>query len=293
MTHATDPPAFAGHDASLVFDIGMHRGEDTAFYLSRGFRVVGAEANTALVRGLEDRFRAEIRAGRVVVLPVAIGPRAGRMRFAVASGATVFSTGDPGFRELAQRHGVEFESVDVEMTTIGDVIAEYGTPYFMKVDIEGMDRAVVASMVDLPTRPPLLSIESAITGPDAGAGTALAEVRMLQRLGYRRFKLVDQRRLVRLAGTELQTEGTPVTYWPEEGGTSGPFGDEAPGHWRPAGAVVPGMMLRAARHTAVSRRGRWAATRWGARITEPARRAVKRVAPAVHANRWYDLHARA
>lgn len=30
-----------------IFDIGMHRGEGTRFYLAKGFRVVAVEANRA------------------------------------------------------------------------------------------------------------------------------------------------------------------------------------------------------------------------------------------------------
>jgi hypothetical protein len=32
----------------LVFDIGCHRGEDSDFYLQKGFRIVAVEANPAL-----------------------------------------------------------------------------------------------------------------------------------------------------------------------------------------------------------------------------------------------------
>ena len=33
---------------SIIFDIGMHCGEDTDFYLKKGFTVVGVEANPEL-----------------------------------------------------------------------------------------------------------------------------------------------------------------------------------------------------------------------------------------------------
>jgi FkbM family methyltransferase len=291
MAHPTSTTRLSsGHDPGLVFDIGMYRGEDTAFYLSRGYRVVGAEANADLVEVLHRRFRAEVRSGRVTILPVAIGPVRARARFAVSAGRQQFSTADPAFVAAARRHGVDFASVEVDMITIADVIDEYGIPYFMKVDIEGMDRAVVESMADLPTVPPLLSMESAATSPSATLDTVLGEVALLRRLGYRRFKLVDQRRVSGLAGRALRTEGLPVIY-DHEDEASGPFGDEAPGRWHPAATIIPRMLYRMARHDVLSVRGRLAGTVWGARITGPARRTVKRIAPHVHAHRWYDLHA--
>ena len=33
------------YDPELIMDVGMHRGEDAAYYLAKGFRVVGFEAD--------------------------------------------------------------------------------------------------------------------------------------------------------------------------------------------------------------------------------------------------------
>ena len=37
----------------LIFDIGMHKGEDAEFYLRKGFRVVAFEADADLVQALQ------------------------------------------------------------------------------------------------------------------------------------------------------------------------------------------------------------------------------------------------
>ena len=37
----------------LIYDIGQHTGEDTAFYLGKGFRVVAVEANPTLAEATE------------------------------------------------------------------------------------------------------------------------------------------------------------------------------------------------------------------------------------------------
>lgn len=34
---------------NLIYDVGLHRGEDTDFYLKKGFHVVALEANPELV----------------------------------------------------------------------------------------------------------------------------------------------------------------------------------------------------------------------------------------------------
>ena len=49
-------------DPKLVCDVGMHRGGDTAYYLHKGFRVVGVEANPAMADQLRDRVKPDDRA---------------------------------------------------------------------------------------------------------------------------------------------------------------------------------------------------------------------------------------
>ena len=38
------PHASYRYDDNLIYDIGVNKGEDTEFYLNKGFRVVGIEA---------------------------------------------------------------------------------------------------------------------------------------------------------------------------------------------------------------------------------------------------------
>src|SRR5579871_6024138 len=56
----------------LVFDVGMHRGEDTAYYLHKGYRVVAFEANPSLIEHARIRFREELESGRLTIVPGAI-----------------------------------------------------------------------------------------------------------------------------------------------------------------------------------------------------------------------------
>jgi FkbM family methyltransferase len=68
---------------SLIFDVGMHTGQDTDFYLKKGFDVVAVEANPALVEGARERFRDAIACGRLVIHEVAIADREGETDFYV------------------------------------------------------------------------------------------------------------------------------------------------------------------------------------------------------------------
>jgi FkbM family methyltransferase len=57
---------------SLVYDVGMFNGDDTAYYLKKGFRVVGSEANPHLIPQLTERFSTDIEQKRLVVENVAV-----------------------------------------------------------------------------------------------------------------------------------------------------------------------------------------------------------------------------
>jgi FkbM family methyltransferase len=57
---------------SLVYDVGMFNGDDTAYYLKKGFRVVGIEANPHLIPKLTERFVAEIEQKQLVIENVAV-----------------------------------------------------------------------------------------------------------------------------------------------------------------------------------------------------------------------------
>ena len=65
----------------LIYDVGMHNGDDTAYYLWRGFRVVAIEPNPGLVATAAERFRREIEAGELKVLNVAVAAEDGELPF--------------------------------------------------------------------------------------------------------------------------------------------------------------------------------------------------------------------
>jgi len=49
----------------LIYDVGMHNGDDTHYYLLKGAKVVGVEANPALHIALRDRFAGAINSGQL------------------------------------------------------------------------------------------------------------------------------------------------------------------------------------------------------------------------------------
>jgi hypothetical protein len=49
----------------LIYDVGMHNGDDTAYYLAKGAHVVAIEANPTLCDSVIQKFETPITEGRL------------------------------------------------------------------------------------------------------------------------------------------------------------------------------------------------------------------------------------
>jgi FkbM family methyltransferase len=165
--------------SGLIFDIGFHNGSDSAHYLERGFRVVAVEANPLLAQAGRERFAEAIAQGRLVLLNVGIARETGVATFWVNDHNSEWSS----FLESAgRRDGTAAHAIEVPTTTFAALIAEYGTPYYAKIDIEGHDWFC---LLDLPAvdPPQFISVEA----------HRLEYLAVLFAHGYRGFKVINQR----------------------------------------------------------------------------------------------------
>jgi FkbM family methyltransferase len=182
----------------LIFDIGFHKGEDTAHYLDRGFRVVAVEANPRLVFEGNERFAEVIRAGRLTLIGAGISDALGERDFYINSRYSEWSSLLPG---PGQRGG-GFSVVRVPTITMAQLLSDYGTPYYIKIDIEG---AELPCLKDIPTSnaPRFVSVEA----------TYLEHLAILYSKGYRRFKIVNQRKHLRFPVGSSGPISDTITDW--------------------------------------------------------------------------------
>jgi FkbM family methyltransferase len=159
----------------------MYNGDDTAHYLSRGFRVVAVEAEPGAAAGARARFAEEISAGDLTVLNVGIASAPGEATFWVCDSHPSWSS---FHREIASRSGSTHHPVAVPCIRFNDLLAQFQRPYYIKVDIEGNDRLCVDSLTH-DNAPQFLSIEM---GHQAG----ILDIAALYRVGYRRFVCLRQ-----------------------------------------------------------------------------------------------------
>jgi FkbM family methyltransferase len=259
----------------------MCRGEDTEFYLSRGYRVIGIEANPALVASLHEKFAKEEKSGQLIIVDKAIANQTGRVRFVIYPGALSWGSMSAKFNERNAALGHASQEVEVEAVPFDDVLQKFGIPYYLKVDIEGLDMLCIEALHRFTERPRYVSLETAATAPASSVDVGFAELAHLWVLGYRQFKYVDQRSLEELTGTVLQAEGPPLSYVHREG-SSGPFGEETPGPWLGIDVALREM------HELVKWQDRYGFG--GAHSQRLASRIIRRARHMRHT--WYDLHAR-
>lgn len=218
----------------VIFDVGMNNGDDSAYYLSKGFRVVAIEANPALVEKARERFAQEIATEQLVIEWIAITDAVGKLPFWINEERTEFSS---VVEERARRNGMPCRLIEMEGLTFDVLLKRYGVPYYLKLDIEGAERFCLESLRSFPL-PSFISVEA----------ESLEYLQLLWEVGYREFAIVDQMRhnsnfpdfdnetvYARAAkracwyADRFKNRFGRVTF---SRGSSGPFGADARARWQ-------------------------------------------------------------
>ncbi|MDD3181757.1 MAG: FkbM family methyltransferase [Alphaproteobacteria bacterium] len=217
------PEVLAEQQSDLIFDIGMHNGNDTDFYLKKGFRVVALDANPVLCAAAARRFQKEIQENRLFLFNLGLGPQAGFFSFYVNQDHSEWSS----FRQKTASRGHPVIEIDVEAVTMDMITARFGVPYYAKVDIEGYDRFSVVPLAQAKVKPKYISFEN--------GHRDVFEILVEQ--GYDRFKLINQAKVEEHISASPAREGVAVPDYHFKPGSSGLFGEETPGEWMPADAM--------------------------------------------------------
>ena len=212
----------------MIFDVGMHKGEDTDFYLSKGFKVVAFEADPDLIKKSKSRFKKEIENGDLIIVEGAIVDKNfnKKIKFYKNKLNTVWGT---VLREWAERNkadGAESECIEVDAINFKEWLIKFGIPYYLKIDIEGMDIVCCEALLSLEQRPNYISIES----EKISFRRLEAELDLFEKLGYKDFKIIQQDNIKRQKEKKFFGEDRHINYNFIEG-SSGLFGKDLSGIW--------------------------------------------------------------
>ena len=269
----------------LIYDVGMHNGDDTAYYLHRGYNVIAVEADPDATAAGRERFAEAVQEGRLTILNVAIAEQRGEADFWISDDLRVWNSFD---KSIASRNGMSCHAVKVQTVPLRELFAEHGVPYYLKLDIEGHDH-IAAADIQSEDAPEFVSLEI----------NSVDDFYLLRSKGYRKFKCIQQGYfmpvfspvldlksafgmiLKRIKSTNMANRlrakfrslhpsraaaHAPGT-WTFAPGSSGPFGDETPGEWLPFENALHAWLSQQLGH------------QLGYRVKPPGFEA------------WYDLHA--
>jgi FkbM family methyltransferase len=279
----------------LIFDVGMHRGQDTAFYLDKGFRVVAFEANPQLAALARQRFAAELAAGRLHVEEGAIVARgspaahAGRVTFWLNREKDIWGTVDAGWASRNARLGTASEPIEVPTVDFADALMRHGMPHYLKVDIEGVDLACLQALELFDSAPAYVSIESDKTSLQAIS----REFDLLESLGFGEFKIVEQSSIPQRQSQPVPPREGKAAHVPLERGCSGLFGAELPGRWLTRDEALARYRWIVRGYRLLGDESWLRDARWpGAGLLRRGAKRVLRRVLGVPVPGWYDTHAR-
>jgi len=267
----------------VIFDVGMHRGGDTAYYLAKGFRVVAFEADPEHVLYCRERFADAIRAERLKIVEGAVASPTenGRVTFYKNLGNSFQGTiSEEWATRLKHRHK---ESVAIEVSRIDilEQFREFGIPHYLKIDIEGADRLALAALGSFPARPRYLSIES--EGRDFSK--LIEELDALRELGYGKFCAVQQKYIGNTGIVTRDRLGNSLRFTFEPG-ASGRFGEDI-ADWQSYDECLATYRDVFKRYRRFGKDS-WIATIPGGRQLKSVLRRTSFVDPLPG---WYDTHA--
>lgn len=218
---------------NLIYDVGMHKGEDTEYYLKKGFKVIAFEANPDLVKLCKYKFVKQIKEGKLIIVEGAIidfdynfDSKNSKIIFYKNKDLSVWGTADINWAKRNERKGTENEVIEVPKINFKECLDKYGIPYYLKIDIEGMDKVCLKSLISFVEKPDYISIES----EKVSFLELKEEFNLLVKNGYDKFKIINQGSISKQSTPENTIEGLRIDYDFQPGST-GLFGNDLPGKW--------------------------------------------------------------
>jgi FkbM family methyltransferase len=279
----------------LVYDVGMHKGEDSEFYLRKGFRVVAFDANRELIASCKQRLKEFLDSGQLTIVegaivdPSLIADGSKTVRFYQNPDSSVWGTVSAEWAERNARLGMSSKVTEVVAIDFAGVMRQYGVPYYMKIDIEGCDTVCISALRGFQERPTYISIESDKTNLES----LEREIDLFIEMGYGSFQAVEQSQIpVAQLPPQPAREGNYTAHRFEKG-SSGLFGLELEPEWKSKPEVMRQYRLIFLGYYLLGDSGVLGSWRFpGARQARGLVRRALRLLTHATVPGWYDTHAR-
>jgi FkbM family methyltransferase len=130
----------------LVFDVGCNIGNKSAEYLNYKTKVVGFEPQPNCFNQLNERFKDE---DNIVIEPIGLDNVKGETYIYEASHNTISSMSEEFIEIVKKERFKDYNwgnKILIKVDTLDNMIKKYGTPNYIKIDVEGYELNVLKGL---------------------------------------------------------------------------------------------------------------------------------------------------
>ncbi len=269
---------------NLIYDVGMHRGQDTDYYLKRGFKVIAFEANPENAALCRQRFAEAIKEKQLIIVEGAIVENAAcreKVKFYRNKDSSLWGSTAEDWAYRNEVMGTINEVIEIEAVDFKNALDKYGIPFYLKADIVGSEMICLRALLDFKEKPDYLSIRS----EKVIFSKLEEEFELFEKLGYDRFQAVQQD-VNHFRTVYDSPEGKKTLYTFEEG-ASGLFGKDLRGRWKTKEEVLKDYRKIFVLYWLFGDYSYLIQTERGKGFIKHLERVARRPLPG-----WYDTHAK-
>ncbi|MGI9056021.1 MAG: oligosaccharide flippase family protein [Pyrinomonadaceae bacterium] len=270
----------------LIYDVGLNLGQDTDFYLKKGFRVIAFEADPDNVATCKKRFADAIESGQLIIVEGAIvenksASKLTKVRFYRNEDHPLWGSTCEDWAYRNEVMGTRNEIIEVEAVDFAECLEKYGIPFYLKADIVGSEVICLKALQGFENKPDYISIRS----EKVIFRKLKEEFDLLENLGYGDFKAIQQD--FHNLKIPIESPEKVTSLYQFEEGASGTFGEDTDGDWKDCSEILTDYKKIFVLYWLFGDYSFLIQTARGQKLIGRLERLVRRPLPG-----WYDTHAR-